>query len=119
MLSAGSHAGTTVSATLAACRRIEGGPIRVMATGRDHDISMLGRNTPKRVELDALSTGSGDADGDAIKAELTEIAAGIETMSGAPVADSAASRAAAFIDGSEEGYRHAAEALTIGLSAAH
>jgi cytochrome c-550 PedF len=59
------------------------------------------------------------ADGEAVKAELEEIAAGIATMSGAPVADSAASRAANFIDGTEVGYRHAAEALTIGLSAAH
>jgi pseudouridine-5'-phosphate glycosidase len=33
VLSAGSNAGTTVSATLAACRAVEGGPIRVMATG--------------------------------------------------------------------------------------
>ncbi len=57
-------------------------------------------------------------DAEAIKAKLSEIASGIETVSGAPVADSAAYRAAAFIDGSAQGYKSAAEALTIGLSAA-
>ncbi|AUC55595.1 MAG: cytochrome c-550 PedF [Sagittula sp.] len=96
--------------------------IRTYVETRPDDDSMAGvadELKGLRDQLDALSTGSGDADGEAIKAELTEIAAGIETMSGAPVADSAASRAAAFIDGTEEGYRHAAEALTIGLSAAH
>ena len=59
------------------------------------------------------------ADSDALKSRLSEIAAGIVTVSGAPVADSAASRAALLIDGTPEGFRHAAEALTIGLSAAH
>lgn len=59
------------------------------------------------------------AEADEVKARLTEIAEGIETMSGAPMADSAASRAAALLDGSADGYRKAAEALTIGLSAAH
>lgn len=59
------------------------------------------------------------ADAEALKAKLTEIGDGIATVSGAPKADSAASRAAALIDGTSEGYRHAAEALTIGLSAAH
>ncbi|GAA4228137.1 cytochrome c-550 PedF [Sagittula marina] len=60
----------------------------------------------------------GTAD-DATKERLTEIAENIETMSGAPVADSAASRAAALLDGTEHGAQKAAEALTIGLSAAH
>ncbi|MCC1494974.1 cytochrome c-550 PedF [Cognatishimia sp. F0-27] len=59
------------------------------------------------------------ADPDALKARLTEIADGIETLSGAPRADSAASRAAQLIDGTEASYARAAEALTIGLSAAH
>ncbi|MEM9797460.1 MAG: cytochrome c-550 PedF [Pseudomonadota bacterium] len=58
------------------------------------------------------------ADPEALKSQLTEIAAGIETLSGAPVADSAAFRAARLIDGSAESYAAAAEALTIGLSAA-
>ena len=54
----------------------KGQRIRVMATGRDHDISMLGRNTPKRVELDALSTG-----------EVGFVVAGIKDIDGAPVGD--------------------------------
>ncbi|MGJ8604809.1 MAG: cytochrome c-550 PedF [Marivita sp.] len=59
------------------------------------------------------------ADADALKARLSEIAANIETVSGAPVADSAAFRAANLIDGTQDAYVRAAEALTIGLSAAH
>ena len=59
------------------------------------------------------------ADAEAIKARLTEIAAAVPTMSGAPVADSIASRAVVQIDGSAEGYTKAAETLTIGLSAAN
>jgi len=58
-------------------------------------------------------------DADAIKARLTEIAGGIGTYSGAPVADSVAFRAANLIDGTPEAYKAAAETLTIGLSAAN
>jgi cytochrome c-550 PedF len=54
----------------------------------------------------------------AVKTELSEIAATIETASGAPVADSIASRAANLLDGSDQSFESAAEALTIGLSAA-
>lgn len=57
------------------------------------------------------------ADADALKARLSEIASGIETLSGAPVADSVAFRAANLIDGSAAAYAAAAETLTIGLSA--
>jgi cytochrome c-550 PedF len=59
------------------------------------------------------------ADPDALKARLAEIASSIDTLSGAPVADSVAFRAAAIIDGSAEAYKSAAETLTIGLSAAN
>jgi len=55
---------------------------------------------------------------DGMKAEMAEIAKRVVTASGAPVADSAASRAATLLDGSAEGTKSAAEALTIGLSAA-
>ncbi|MDA7424355.1 cytochrome c-550 PedF [Thalassococcus lentus] len=72
-----------------------------------------------RDTLIALGKDPSGADPDAIKARLSEIAAGIETLSGAPVADSAASRAAFAIDGTQEAYVKAAEALTIGLSAAN
>ena len=53
-----------------------------------------------------------------ITARLHEIAGGIETLSGAPVADSAASRAAAILDTDPEAVARAAEILTIGLPAA-
>ena len=53
-----------------------------------------------------------------LRGELEEIAGKIETGSGAEVADSPASRAVALLDGSEESFKGAHEALTIGLSAA-
>lgn len=72
-----------------------------------------------RDELAAWSE-AGGAQGDetAMREELSSIAGEIETGSGAPVADSVAFRAAALIDGTPESYSVAAEALTIGLSAA-
>ncbi|MBT9246583.1 cytochrome c-550 PedF (plasmid) [Gemmobacter fulvus] len=66
---------------------------------------------------DALADGSGDQT--ALKAELTTIALEVKTASGAPVADSAANRAALALDGTPEGAKHAVDALTIGLSATH
>ncbi len=71
-----------------------------------------------RDELAAWAEDNTGADPDGMKAKLSEIASGIETLSGAPLADSPPYRAAALIDGSPEGYKNAAEALTIGLSAA-
>lgn len=65
----------------------------------------------------AFAEDSSGADPDALKARLSEIASGIETLSGAPVADSVAFRAANLIDGSSEAYKAAADTLTIGLSA--
>ena len=59
------------------------------------------------------------ADAEALQARLTEIGEGIDTLSGAPVADSIALRAAAQIDGTPAAYETAAETLTIGLSAAN
>jgi len=53
-----------------------------------------------------------------IRDEMDAIAKQVETASGAPVADSAASRAVALLDGSEKSIKNAAEALTVGLSAA-
>ena len=54
-----------------------------------------------------------------VKQELSEIAAKVETASGAPVADSVAFRAAKLLDGSAASLKSAADTLTIGLSAAH
>ena len=65
---------------------------------------------------DELMKGEGDEA--AIKAELSEIASQVATASGAPVADSAVSRAAAALTSDPASFKHAAEVLTIGLSAA-
>ena len=61
----------------------------------------------------------GGADEAALKAELLAVAAEVKTASGAPVADSAARQAALHLNGTPEGEKHAADALTVGLSAAH
>ena len=50
---------------------------------------------------------------------MPAISTEVKTASGAPLADSAARQAALFLDGSPEGAKHAADALTVGLSAAH
>ena len=71
-----------------------------------------------RDQIQGYASDSSGADPDALKARLAEIAEAIPTMSGAPVADSIAFRAAAIIDGTPEAYALAAETLTIGLSAA-
>ncbi len=55
---------------------------------------------------------------EAVKAELAEIAASIETASGAPVADSVAFRASHSIDGTPASFQTAADTLTTGISAA-
>lgn len=76
-----------------------------------------GRLLEIRDELSAIK-GGGTGDVAALQAELSEIAEGVETGSGAPVADSAAYRAASLIAGNDPDLAAAAEALTIGLSAA-
>lgn len=55
---------------------------------------------------------------DAARDRLAGIAEKIETLSGAPMADSPASRAAAALDGEPEGVIRAAEILNVGLSKA-
>lgn len=55
---------------------------------------------------------------DGYKEKLSEIAVDVATASGAPVADSAVSRAVTSLDGSAEGVKNAAENLTVGMSAA-
>ncbi len=72
-----------------------------------------------RDDLQGYASDASGADADAIITRLNEIAEGIETLSGAPVADSVAFRAAKIIDGTEAAYAKAAETLTIGLSAAN
>ncbi|WP_323767668.1 cytochrome c-550 PedF [Antarctobacter sp.] len=96
--------------------------IRTYVEARPDDEQMA-ELTPELKELrDQLAVWAENpegADPDGMTAKLTEYAESIETLSGAPVADSAASRAVVAIDGTGDGYRKAAEALTIGLSAAH
>jgi len=55
---------------------------------------------------------------DAMVSRLMEIAGGIETLSGAPIADSIALRAAQLLQEDPTAHEEAAETLTIGLSAA-
>ena len=96
--------------------------IRTYIETRPDDVSMEEVSDELKALRDQIAGYADDpanADADALKARLSEIASGIETMSGAPVADSAAYRAANLIDGTQEAYARAAEALTIGLSAAH
>ena len=57
-------------------RIAKGQKIRVMSTGRDHEVTMLGVHTPKRVARDALETG-----------EVGFVVAGIKDIFGAPVGD--------------------------------
>lgn len=66
---------------------------------------------------DMAKGGAGDTA--ALHSELQSIADQVETGSGAPLADSVAYRAAHLISGENPDYHAAAEALTIGLSAAH
>lgn len=70
-----------------------------------------------RDELAAMADGSG-GDTAALLAELRGIAEGVETGSGAPVADSVAYEAANLIDSDSPNFKAASEALTLGLSAA-
>jgi len=67
---------------------------------------------------DTLDSGDG-VDVAALKEELATIAAGVETASGAPVADSVALRASQQLTDDPVTWKHAAETLTIGLSATH
>jgi len=54
----------------------KGQKIRVMSTGKDYEVTMLGVHTPKRVGRDALVTG-----------EVGFLVAGIKDIFGAPVGD--------------------------------
>lgn len=95
--------------------------IRTYIETRPDRDAMEGVSTELRELRDQLA-GYGDdpagADADALKTQLSEFANGIETGSGAPVADPVAFRAANLIDGTQTDYQAAAETLTIGLSAA-
>ncbi|ADE85391.1 cytochrome c-550 PedF [Rhodobacter capsulatus] len=61
---------------------------------------------------------AGTADGVAVKEELEQINSEVKTFSGAPVADSTVSRAAEVLSADKASFKHAAELLSLGLSAA-
>ncbi|GHC27723.1 MULTISPECIES: cytochrome c-550 PedF [Gemmobacter] len=94
-----------------------GWAIRTYIETRPEDGALDGHSARLTAIRDALMAGG--ADQPALKEELGAIAVEVKTASGAPVADSAASRAAKLLDGSDLGAKHAADALTVGLSAAH
>lgn len=85
------------------------------------DDGAMDEYTPRLKEIRDSLAGLAETGGDAteLQAELAAIAEKIETGSGAPVADSPAFRAANLISGETPDYKGAAEALTIGLSAAN
>ncbi|MEL7164593.1 MAG: cytochrome c-550 PedF [Pseudomonadota bacterium] len=72
-----------------------------------------------RDQLVAWEADASGADVDGMILQLSEIAANIETLSGAPVADSVAYRAAGILSADSSNFKSAAETLTIGLSAAN
>ena len=94
-----------------------GWAIRTYIETRPEDGALDGHSARLTAIRDVLMAGG--ADQPALKEELGAIAVEVKTASGAPVADSAASRAAKLLDGSDLGAKHAADALTVGLSAAH
>ncbi|ARE40769.1 Cytochrome C550 (Soluble cytochrome C) [Rhodovulum sp. P5] len=96
--------------------------IRTYIETRPDDVQVSERTDELKALRDQLSgwaQGDGIPDPDGMIEELNAIAGDIETLSGAPVADSVAYRAARQIDGTSASYKLAAETLTIGLSAAH
>ncbi len=96
--------------------------IRTYIETRPDDDSMeavAGDLKTLRDQLLGFADDASGADADALIERLNAYSLEIETYSGAPIADSVAYRAARVIDGTPTGYAHAAEVLTIGLSAAH
>ncbi|MBJ3761738.1 cytochrome c-550 PedF [Maribius pontilimi] len=95
--------------------------IRTYVESRADDAQVVAKSDALKGVRDQLARWADDptgADPDAVKAQLDEIAATIDTLSGAPQADSVAWRASLEIDGSQAGYSTAADTLTVGLSAA-
>jgi len=93
-----------------------GWAIRTYIETRPEDGALDAHSARLHAIRDELMKGEGDEA--AIKAELSEIGSQVATASGAPVADSAVSRAAAALTPDPASFKHAAEVLTIGLSAA-
>jgi len=92
--------------------------IRTYIETRPGDGALDDHNARLKELRNTLSPADAEAEIAPIRKEMAEIAKSVETSSEAPVADSAPSRAVAFLDGSPDSIKNAAEALTIGLSAA-
>jgi cytochrome c-550 PedF len=95
--------------------------IRTYIETRPDDVAMEDVAEELKGIRDQLKAAAGGeaVDAGAVTARLQEIAAEIETLSGAAVADSIARRAALALDADPGDHAGAAEILTIGLSAAH
>ena len=91
--------------------------IRTYIEARPDDAVIEEKSAELKEIRDTLAAGEGDVA--ALQARLEEISGEIETLSGAPVADSIAFRAANQLAADPTATAHAAETLTIGLSAAH
>ncbi|WP_444451754.1 cytochrome c-550 PedF [Rhodobacter capsulatus] len=93
-----------------------GWAIRTYIETRPEDGALDAHNDRIKAIVADLMTGT--ADGKAIKAELEQINSEVKTFSGAPVADSTVSRAAEVLTEDKASFKHAAELLELGLSAA-
>ena len=94
-----------------------GWAIRTYVETRPDDAQMEELSPELKEIRDQLAAMDG-GDTAAIQERLAEIAGQVETLSGAPVADSIAFRAAAQLEADPSASAKAAETLTIGLSAA-
>ena len=91
--------------------------IRTYIETRPDDQAMLDVADELKAMRDALLDVAG-TDETAMVTRLHDIASQIETLSGAPIADSIALRAALTLEADPTAHKEAAEILTIGLSAA-
>jgi electron transport complex protein RnfC len=92
--------------------------IRTYVETRPDDTAVTAVEDELAAIRDKLDLGEVD-NPDQVAYRLMEIADGIETLSGAPVADSVARRAAMALESNPDDHGRAAEILTVGLSAAN
>lgn len=91
--------------------------IRTYIETRPDDMAVTAVSDELKGMRDALLDAEGD-DEAAMVDRLMDIASKIETLSGAPIADSIALRAARVLQADPAAHKQAAEILTVGLSAA-
>ncbi|WP_138422740.1 cytochrome c-550 PedF [Maritimibacter alexandrii] len=92
--------------------------IRTYVETRPDDGALDDHATRLGAIRDELLSGS-VADPEALKVELADIAATVETGSGAPIADSVAFEASRILSDDQSTWKQAGDILTVGLSAAH